>query len=186
MKTTTTLLLALILSVTQSFANGNESKKSQQIQLFEIENHQFRLIYPFADQEKITIKITNEQGKLLTKDQVKNDRGFLRKYDMSELKTGKYQMQIIGESGSYEKSFIIKDRQYLAANHLGNKRVKLICADAVGKSTLMIYNKKMEVIHKESYENMDGFSRVFDLSAFDCDEFTFQLGKHSVALAVNN
>lgn len=186
MKTTTTLLAAILLTVSTAFANGNEAKKASQIALYEVTDHQFRLIYPFAEKETVKIEIKDESGKTLTKDRVYNQKGFLRKYDMNALADGNYTMSIETNSETIEKEFTVVTKQQMAANHLGNKRVQVIYTENSSAGTLKIYNKKMELIHKEDCPDNGGFSRVYDLSAFDCNEFTFQLGDSSIALAVNN
>lgn len=183
---TTTLLAVAIFTLSTAFANGNETNKANQVALYEVQDQQFRLIYPFEEKETISIQIKDQNGSVITTDKVKNQTGFRRKYDMSALSDGSYTMIFESKSAEFEKSFNIKTAKQMAVNHLGDKRVKLIYSDEVNNETLRIYNKNMDLIHREEYQKMDGFSKVYDLSAFDCDEFTFQLGEETVALAVNN
>lgn len=183
---TTTLLAVAIFTMSTAFANGNETNKANQVALYEVQNQQYRLIYPFAEKETVRIQIKDENGSVITTDKVKNHEGFLRKYDMSTLNDGNYTMTFTSKSGVFEKSFDIKTAKQMAVNHLGDKRVKLIYSDQVNKGTLRIYNKNMDLIHREKYQQVDGFSRIYDLSAFDCNEFTFQMGEETVALAVND
>jgi hypothetical protein len=182
---TTTILAAAFLMVSTAFANGNETKKASQISLFEVDNQQFRLIYPFKDQEKVTVRIMDKKGNLIEKDKVQNQRGFLRKYDMSSLSEGQYVMNITSASGQFEKPFYIKDEKSLAVNHIGDKKVKLIYSGDMENGSVKIFNHEMEVIHKEKHQVMNGFSRVYDLSAFDCEKFTFSIENQMVTLAIN-
>jgi hypothetical protein len=186
MKTTTTLLAALFLTFSTAFANGNEEKKASQIALYKVAEHQYRLIYPYPEKETVEIQVQNAKGQVITSDKVYNEIGFLRKYDMNKLSSGQYNMIIKGASGTFEKVFTIQSKKQLAVYPMQDKKVKLVYADKEKTGTLKIYNNRMELIHRETYKENGGFSRVYDLSAFDCEQFTFQFGNESVALAVNN
>jgi flagellar hook assembly protein FlgD len=118
MKTITTFLFALLLTASAAFGNGKENEKASQIEMFQVENGQFRLIYALEEAGKVKIAFYDESGRLVDTDRVKNEEGFLRKYDMTHLPNGTYSMKISSTSGEYTKDFQIgKVSQLIASNN---------------------------------------------------------------------
>jgi len=110
MKLTTTLLAALVmlLSVTAG-ATEPETNETVAKVLPSKEAGFVKVLYLNPTAKKVEVKFYGESG-LITKDLIRASRfenGFIKVYDMSELKTGEYRVEIsdAGKTVSYPISY---------------------------------------------------------------------------------
>ena len=171
---------ACILSFTSAFSHENSNKKADQIALYQIGDNQFRLIYPYKEESKISIKVLDETGKVVDRDKVNNKVGFLRRYDMSALKPGQYSLEIKDGEETFFKAFEIKNSSKVMAHSLGDNRVRLLVSKDLQIENIRILNDKKEVVYKERLDGIAGMARVYDLSNIDSDRFFFKVNGEEV------
>ena len=187
MKKSLIIITGLLLSCTTIFANGNTTNKADQVALYQVGEDQFRLIYPFKEKSTVSIVVLDSKGKIVDRDKVYNKDGFLRRYDMSSLKPGHYVLVLKNGTETIEKEFDITAKKQMALQNFGDKRVRLLVDQSVDKGTIRIYDANKTLIHQESFKGVKGMARVYDLSGFNCCQFTFKLnGDQSLAINTNH
>jgi len=55
----------------------------------------FKVIYTKEGQERVKIRIKNEEGKLMRVDKVTSNNGFMKRYDLTNLDAGNYSFELI-------------------------------------------------------------------------------------------
>ncbi len=180
MKKTITIIAMLSIALGTVFATGNRTKKAESIKLIPAQNQMYYLIYPFKDYGKVKIRFTDENGKKLGSDIVWNKVGFKKAYDLSSLREGRYQVEIVDSEGTVSKQIEIKTELEAAVLKLKQDRYRLLM-DAkddydVG---IKIFDDKHDLLFS-SYQQTKS-ARIYDLSKFRSKNFTFELaynGKH--------
>lgn len=179
MKKSITIAAILITVIGAAFASGSETKKTnkaEQVKVFETNDDVFKLIYPFKEENTIQIAIKDSKGRTLLEEEVQNTEGFTKSYDLSGLKDGAYTLTILDSDEKIEKLMNVADDTSLALLETNSKEYKLI-ADFKTKSDMYvnIYNQDLELVHYEKIDNVSGFTRNYNLSNIEGEEFTFEV-----------
>ena len=112
MKRTSTILMALILGVGVTFANGNEENKKASkesktaLHKWDYETH--RLFYTGKQAGKVNISIKNEDGQIIQKLNINNDGGFSIPLKTSLMESGNYVVEITDGEGTSHQYFSTK------------------------------------------------------------------------------
>lgn len=181
MKTFTTTFAVILIGISFAFASTGDSQESRAT-VVETRGDIFKLFYTEDSSSPVTILLTDDNGNVLRRDVVRNEKAFMKRYDLSNLESGKYAFQISDKQGRITKNVQIKEQNenMLAVRCLCKGRYQLLLEQKNEKAvSLCIYNTEGEMIHKESIDSKKGFSKVFDLSKFDSENYTFKISDNS-------
>ncbi len=181
MKTFTTTFAVILIGISSVFASTGSTQESRAT-VVETRGDIFKVFYTDNSTSPVTILLTDEHGNVLRRDVVRNDNAFMKRYDLSNLKSGKYAFEIKDKQGRITKDVQIQDQadDLVAIRCLCENRYQLLLEQKNGKPvSLCIYNTEGEMIHKESINSKKGFSKVFDLSKFNSENYTFKISDNS-------
>jgi hypothetical protein len=162
-----------------AFAGGDEEKKAEktsQIKLQEVRNNVYQLVYPFENEQQVTIEIYDQEGKQLKKENIKNQDGFARMYDMSGLKEGKYTFKVKDAEGEISKALNLdRESQIAVIDRKGGKYQLLVDFSSRSDLYLNVYDENNNLVHHEKHENSKGFARTFDFAKLDGKKYKFEV-----------
>jgi len=183
---TSNLLLVLLTVIsTTVLATGNGPKAidkngdSKVVLMKGKEPGFLKLLYTDKTQKLVRVKIYDPQNHLIHNRQIRNTRGFLRSYDLSQLERGNYLFKIIDKTGSVTKqiqNYPVLDEQTaeVALRQLkDNKKYNLIVDADRASVKVKIFDEDENLIFVETIDSQSGFSKTYDLSRISSNKFTF-------------
>jgi hypothetical protein len=186
MKKTATLIALFVLVTGSVFANENDDSNADEAFVFVKGKEQtYNLIYPGKIQGTVSIQFLNPNGKRLHLYQVKNEYGFKKPFDFSQVQPGVYTVKVKDKLGEYHQRFEVESALEMSVVKQGNTH-RLIANHQSGESLRVnIYDADDNLIHVERHR--EGFSRKFDLSAIASNHFTFEVigGEESQKIKVD-
>lgn len=192
MKRLTLTAAALITVIGAAFASGNGTE-SVRASVMPFSETRYKVFYTAAEADVVKIRIRNAAGDLVRMDRIKNEGGFVKPYDLSQLDKGTYTFELTDQHGVITKDVEVSEKASketfsMVVNVLEDNKYRLIVDQSEKLPiSLTIYNAEGDIIHKEKYSDISGFSRVYDLSKFNSKNFRFEVadGNSSKILAVN-
>ena len=174
MKKAATLIALLVVVTGSVFANENDESKADEAFVFVKGKEQtYNLIYPGKIQGTVNIQFLRPNGKRLHLYQVKNEIGFKKQFDFSQVQPGTYTVKLKDKLGEYQKEFEVESALEMSVVKQGNTH-RLIANHLAGESLRVnIYDADDNLIHVERHR--EGFSRRYDLSAIASPHFTFEV-----------
>jgi len=183
---TSNLLLVLLTVISTSvLANGNGLKTidknadSKVVLMKGKEPGVLKLLYTDKTENLVRVKIYDPQNRLIHNHQIRNTRGFLRSYDLSQLEKGNYLFKIIDKTGSVTKQvqnyqLLEEQTAEVALRQLkDNKRYNLIVDADQASVKVKIFDESKNLIYAETIHSKNGFSKTYDLSHIRSKRFTF-------------
>jgi len=183
---TSNLLLVLLTVISTSvLATGNGPKAidknadSKVVLMKGKEPGILKLLYTDRTEKLVRVKIYDPQNRLIHNRQIRNTRGFLRSYDLSQLEKGNYLFKIIDKTGSVTKQvqnyqLLEEQTAEVALRQLkDNKRYNLIVDADQASVKVKIFDESENLIYVETIDSVSGFSKTYDLSRVSSNKFTF-------------
>lgn len=177
MKKLTMTVAVLVTVIGTAFATGNGSKKVR-TNVIPSSSSVFKVIYANEEQAVVKIRVKDEAGHLIHTDRIKSVGGFMKPYNLSNLEAGAYSLEITDQYGTVKEEVLVKapvnDAMKLIS--LSNNKVRLIVEESPNTPfTLSIFSLDGELVHREKFTETKSFSRIYDLSRFENNTFTFHL-----------
>ncbi|WP_421890735.1 hypothetical protein [Marinoscillum sp.] len=178
-----TMSAAVLLTVMSvAFAAGDGTNENR-ARVIASKSDIFKVLYVNSESPVVKIRLRDNEGKLIHTDRVKNEGGFMKPYDLSKLENGTYYFEFTDQYGVISEKIELqpeKESSTLSVKALENKKYELSVEQNEKLPLLLtIYNSNEEVLYKERYQDMKNFSRVYDLSKFDSQNFVFELTDHN-------
>lgn len=165
---------ALLISASiLSFAKGNEKKVKL---ISDFNSGSVAVLYTEKSAANVLVKISDQDGKLIQTDRIKSKEGFHRPYDVSKLDKGLYTVEVLENGDLIHESSLLIDNSKSAVRNLGHDRFQLTFAEkGCQRVAVGIMDSQGNLVHKESVNTTDGFSKVYDLSRLSGEHFTFEV-----------
>ena len=123
MKTSTTILAALFTVISLGAMATNPSHNEPVVKILPNEEAGFlKLLYVNNEKKHVKVAFYGEDG-MIIKDRIKAskfDGGFVKKYDLTELKPGKYWVQITDSNSSVRYQLIHSSEKPVWASYWSN------------------------------------------------------------------
>lgn len=158
------LVVALVANLTafgSSHSKVRVSKDSSSV---------FKVYYSSADAKKVKINIYNENEEIVFSEVIKNENGFVRPYNMSNLPSGSYKFEIVDNEDirAYEFSYGIipskKDDFVAFVNQFSNNRFFLgLASNTEEEFTIKIYDANSNEVYNSTETVKNQFSQLFNL-----------------------
>ena len=181
MKKFTSTIAALFIVIITMFASTGETQ-NQRATVVEIRGNIFKVFYTEAEAKTVTIRLKDENGKVIRQDFVTNRKGFMKPYDLSNLKCGTYSFEMKDKFGTLSQEIHLKrpQEELLAVRTLCENRYQLLVEQPNCQSVkVSILKTDGDTLHKETIASTTGFSKVYDLSKFDSENFVFKISDKS-------
>ncbi len=173
MKRLTLFVSALAVALCSFASNGDKSIKERsdsQSKIAIIQGKEvMKLVYLNEQSNRVLIKVYDEEGHKLVSTGVRSKDGFIQPFNFSEVDEGNYTFEITDDSGtiienvtldrsevSISTVYKIKDTQKFRVNVLAEN-------DDV---EIRIMDEDMNILHRDSFNEADSFSRVYDLASY--------------------
>lgn len=169
----TVLVAAIGTAAIAKTTGANASKVSVRTNL---EESRLNLIYRDNAPSLITVTILDKEGKTVAKDKIRNTVGFNQPYDLSNLTSGIYTVNMSDEQGQFFTTTAIIDNALSAVKPTSGTKYQLTFKDdEAQKVTVGIYNDQGRLVYKESVMSEAGFSKVYNLIDLNSKHFTFEV-----------
>jgi len=182
------LITAAFLTVISaaSFAgtkNGTtELSNTSKFQVVENTNCRFDLYYVSESFDNVSVRILDENKKVVNTDKVSDIKAFKRTYNLKGLPTGNYTIEVKNGEGKAEQIVFhnpTKNTSFqTTVGKLPNQpRFKVIVGPSSTNKmvSVKIYNDNDQLLMQESIEGTKGFSKVYDLTKLNTKYVTFKL-----------
>lgn len=104
-----TMTLAVIVTVmTTALASGNGSKK-ERAAIIPGEDVTYKVLYQNDEPTVVRVKIKDDKGEVVRADKFNSTKGFMQRYDLSNLSKGTYFVELRDKYGVITEEFEIKD-----------------------------------------------------------------------------
>ncbi|MEQ8240971.1 MAG: hypothetical protein RIA69_17270 [Cyclobacteriaceae bacterium] len=177
-----TMTVAMFITVMSAAIGSGNGSKSVRANVIPAKDQVYKIIYTAKETNIVKVRVRNEEGQVIRTDRVKNDGGFILPYNMSSLEDGKYVVEITDKLGTISESVEInnentmENQSSMAVKALDDKRYRLTVSSLnITDVELTIFDGSGELVHQENHNNLKGFSRIYDLSKCDSNNFVFEL-----------
>ena len=140
----------------------------------------YNLVYKAEKANKVSVKITDEAGRVILTDEVYG-KNFARPYNFNSVPTGKYNIEVSDKTSSQT---VALDHNYasidpireVAVKPIENNKYELTFIGNQAENVFVnIYDKNNELIHTETIDKKGSFSRVYDLKKINASGYTFEV-----------
>ncbi len=177
------VLLTVISAVAFASTGTTALSTTSKFQVVENTNSRYDLYYVSENFGNVTVRITNENGKLINTDKLTGVKAFKRTYNLKGLPAGNYSVEVKNVEGKATQSIFhnpsIKSSLHSIVGQLPNaNKFKVFVGpnNANSKVRVRIYNDKDELLLKDSMNSVEeGFSKTYDLSDVDSNFVTFKI-----------
>jgi len=185
---TTAVLAFLILTV--SYANEGTATDKRLVRLLPCDRQGvYKLLYVNHGPEKIKVKIFNQEGRLIHKEKMEVNKGFMKPYNLGKYMSGDFRFEITDQYGTVELSTASKEikadesssaQESQAQVRLlpGNKEgvyKLLVVTDGIDQIEVKIFNQEGRLIRKEWIQTDRGFMQPYDLGTYQSGNFRFEV-----------
>jgi len=176
MKRTTQIMAALLTVISSvAFATGDEKEvnKTSSVEVMLKEPKVFHLVYKSENADRVSIKIMNENNRVVFSESIKKYDAFTRPYNLSLLPEGIYTVEVTDQFGTTKRQ--IHNFKYTPStvalphivklDQIEDQKYKLtIVNQGVNAANISIYDAKNDLVYK-GFENLDGnFAKLYNLS----------------------
>ena len=177
-------LCTVVLANTIETQVGESSKFSV---LSKSDPDKFNLVYVSEIDGPVTIKILDENGELVSFDIIKNKKAFSKTYDFKALEEGKYIFEIENAEGSGSQAVVYdpyrQNLNMLVSSAENNKYKVMVAGFNPDKEvTIRIYDSKGVMVEEDEIKTHRNFTRTYDLSKFEREQFTFTAASGSESI----
>ena len=150
---------------TGAFANNDEKS----VEIRQTEAAKVMVAVNEAPQGTLTVKITDADNRLVLRDRITKTEAFAKRYDLTALPVGKYQIQVADASGNVNSSIVntavvTKPEVYSRVTVKGDNQYRLLVSALDAKDvTVQIFDGD-KLIHTETVENPQGLHKVYTIS----------------------
>ena len=177
------VLFTVISAATFASSGATALSTTSKFQVVENTNSRYDLYYVSENFGDVTVRITNENGKLVNTDKLTGVKAFKRTYNLKGLPIGNYNVEVKNGEGKASQGIFhnpaIKTSLHSIVDQLPNvNKFKVFVgpSNANGKVKVEIFNDKEELLLNESMHSVqEGFIKVYDLSKIDSDYVTFKI-----------
>lgn len=158
-------LMSLMLMVNIAAIAGKQKDLEDRVNIVQIEEGVFNLIYVQDAPSMIDLKIVNSDGQVVLEEKMKRKTGFKRNYDLTNLKEGTYLVRFAENGKKIEKEVSNNRSEIASFSKIGNSdKVRLSIGETFSEVTLNIYDDKDRLIHQEFIPQTEGILKIYDLS----------------------
>lgn len=171
------LVLLTVLSATMVSAADTAYLATVCKIVAEEEDKLYKVIYQAAKEENVKIQIFDEVDQLVYKENFKSS-GFVKKFDLSNLPKGTYEMQVATADELYIETLTLGDVSgfnFILTPWEG-KAISVVGSHKDGKDvTLLILDDARNQVYKESFEDTHQVHKKYNFSNLKSGAVTFLL-----------
>lgn len=177
------MVAILFLAGTTFMANANENVSKNYNLIVKDQGKKLELFYTSEEVKNVRVKIFNSNGTVLFSERI-NSAKFLRPYDLSSLKDGKYFLEITIDGVTTKEEFVkganlhSPDFQLVKITKNQEDEEKFIFTAISGEKdifSIKIYNAHGKLVHQSSADVNPSFSKVFILKNADVKDYIVEV-----------
>lgn len=171
-----TLALLAFAGATVVNATGAGSKTTHCKVILEADET-YRVIYHAAEEENVTVQITDQDQELVYTEKLRTSE-FVKKYDLSYLPKGAYQLEIKSDEYSYTEDILVGDVSGFTffVTPAIDRAVSVVGSHKDGKDvTLCILDQDDQLVYRESINDTKQVHKRFNFSELSGNSVTLLL-----------
>lgn len=141
------------------------------------EDRLYRIIYQAAKEEHVTIQLFDNQDRLVYKEEVQSS-GFSKKFDLTNLPTGDYQLEVKSSGYFFSEELTVGDlsKFMFSFDKRADRKISMVGSKEQNKSmTLYILDGSKDVVYKESFDKAQQVHKHFNFNQLRSEGVTFLL-----------
>jgi len=159
----------------------------ENVQIIPEQGARYKLVYPVKKSESVRVSIYDQHNRIMLSEYVKNQEGFMKSYDFSNLADGIYQVHIESASGILTKEIVHKYRQddidFYVERDKHSKSYRLVVKGVKNTPVYVdIMNAKRDMIFEDTIEIGKAFSRTYRFKRSLPDNLLFRISTESYSI----
>ncbi|MEQ8473054.1 MAG: DUF3244 domain-containing protein [Marinoscillum sp.] len=170
------LALLTVFSATMVYA-GDSAYFATVCKITAEEEKMYRVMFHAAKQENVSIQIFDQKKEVVYTEKLKSS-GFVKKFDLSYLPKGKYQIEVKSEGYLFQEDFELGSVAafYFDFTAAQDKSISLVGSQAQGKNVqLYILDDSKDVIYQESFDDTKQVHKKYNFEKLNSQQVTFLL-----------
>jgi flagellar hook assembly protein FlgD len=164
MKTIFTTLLVAGLAI-GAFANNENTP----VEIRQTESSKVVVSVPSAIQGRVTVRIVDEDNRLVLRDRITSTEAFAKKYNLTELPEGTYSIEVSDANGTLKTatvSTVAKSTApvYSRVSELGGNQYRLLVANLEAKDVQVQIFDGGQLIHSEAIDHPQGLHKIYTIN----------------------
>lgn len=173
-----TLALLIVFSASFAYAADSAYMATATCRVIADEDKMYSVFYHSAIEDNVTIRIFDEKSAVVYSDMIKSTTGFAKKFDLSNLPSGTYQMEVKSADYLFKEAIRLGDLSgfNFIFTPLQKREIALIGSQLQGKPmTLYILDQDNEVVYKETFSDTREVHKMYDFNSLRSKGVTFVL-----------
>jgi hypothetical protein len=170
--------LALLTVFSATVVNAVDSAyMSTSCKIVALEEKMYRVEYMAAKDQNVTIQLLDDNERLVYKENIQSS-SFVKKFDLSHLPNGSYQIEIKSTDYFFSEGIVLDDLAGFAFKFdlREIRKVSLVGSKHLSKDmTLYIIDDTNEMVYKETFNKQTQVHKVFNFNELNSRAVTFML-----------
>jgi hypothetical protein len=189
------VLLTVISTVAFALPGTTELSNTSKFQVVENTGSRYDLYYVSENIDNVIVRILDKAGNLVNTDKLNGVKAFKRTYNLKELPSGNYTLEVKNGEGKASQSIFHNPAKTSSLESIvglfpNDNKIKVFVApnDQNQDVSVQIFNDQDQLLFKESISDAQkGFSKVYDLNKVKSNYVTVKLsnGKDNTTLIRN-
>lgn len=164
MKTIFSLLLVAGFA-TGAFANN----ESTPVEIRQTEASKVVVSVPSAMQGSVTVRIVDEDNRLVLRDRIASSQAFAKKYNLTALPEGTYSIEVSDAKGTLKTATVSTVSKaiapvYTRVTELGGNQYRLLVANLEAKEIQVQIFDGGQLIHSEAIDHPQGLHKIYTIN----------------------
>lgn len=139
----------------------------------------YRVVYKAPGKSNVTIQLYNDEQEVIYKESQVSVSGFMRKFDLSHLPDGEYQLEVKSEGYLFQEKIKLGSSASdynVVFTPYSSREIVFVAQNELGDGlNLYILDEQGEVVYKEVFENASQIQKMFNFKNLKSDKVTFVL-----------
>ncbi len=117
----------------------------------------------------LTVKITDEDNRLVLRDRITKSEAFAKRYDLNALPVGNYSVEVSDANGTlrtatFNTQVIVKPLVYSRVTAMGENQYRLLVSNLEAKEVTVQIFDGSNLIHTEVIDNPQGLHKIYKIN----------------------
>jgi uncharacterized protein (DUF2141 family) len=164
------IALLIAFGVSLSTMAAGERPADVPVSIRKVDDKKVQLLYGAVPEGPVTVRIFDEKNFLVKTDRIRSKSAFARYYDFSQLKAGKYTLEVIDSQNQIEKISVnfsaentVKPVGFSKIEKVEKNSYKLTYNAITSSDVSIFVYENDKLIHEEKVDNVSGVQKLYKL-----------------------
>lgn len=150
------------------------------VQIRQTEPTKVAIAFNEVPQGTVTIKISDQNDRVILRDRVNSPEAFAKKYDLNALPAGVYDVEVLDETGvvrtaSVDTNVAVAPVVYSRVVKIDNNKYRLLVSNLDAKEVEVLIYDGDHLIHSEVIDNPQGLHKIYTVDKPGVGDINFRI-----------